>query len=312
MPYLPIESHGVIGDMHTAALVGLDGSIDWLCLPRFDSDACFAALLGTEENGRWLIAPAGEVLHSTRRYRLGTPILETTFETAEGAVTLIDFMPLAEDEEHVDLLRIVRGDFDATGMLPTEPRLAEELGVSRNVLREAVKVLISKGLVDVRPKSGMRVRPQRDWTLLDHQVLTWFDLAGQRLHHSFDLVEFRLRAADGSWRSFRSLNTPFLRDEVGRVRQILGVSEDVTAQKRAEEALRRAEKLESLAVLAGGLAHDFGNLLTPVLGRAELLLARLEPESPLRTHAEAIRTAPGLGRGHGPVNHVHTVGPFGL
>lgn len=89
-------------------------------------------------------------------------------------------------------LRIVRGDFAATGLLPTEPRLAAALGVSRNVLREAVKVLISKGLVDVRPKSGMRIRPQSDWALLDRQVLNWFDLAGQRLHHSFDLVEFRL------------------------------------------------------------------------------------------------------------------------
>ncbi len=89
-------------------------------------------------------------------------------------------------------LRIVRGDFGEAGLLPTEPRLAAELGISRNVLREAVKVLISKGLVDVRPKSGMRIRPQSDWTLLDRQVLNWFDLAGQRLHHSFDLVEFRL------------------------------------------------------------------------------------------------------------------------
>lgn len=89
-------------------------------------------------------------------------------------------------------LRIVRGDFDERGTLPTEPRLAAELGISRNVLREAVKVLVSKGLIDVRPKSGMRIRPQTDWTLLDRQVLNWFDLAGQRLHHSFDLVEFRL------------------------------------------------------------------------------------------------------------------------
>jgi len=89
-------------------------------------------------------------------------------------------------------LRIVRGDFAETGTLPTEPRLAAELGISRNVLREAIKVLISKGLIDVRPKSGMRIRPQSDWTLLDRQVLNWFDLAGQRLHHSFDLVEFRL------------------------------------------------------------------------------------------------------------------------
>ncbi len=89
-------------------------------------------------------------------------------------------------------LRIVRGDFDDGGTLPIEPRLAGELGISRNVLREAIKVLVSKGLIDVRPKSGMRIRPQVDWNLLDRQLLTWFDLSGQRLHHSFDLVEFRL------------------------------------------------------------------------------------------------------------------------
>lgn len=106
-----------------------------------------------------------------------------------------------------------------------------------------------------------------------------------------DSIEFRLRAADGAWRWFRSLNTPFLRDERGRVRQILGVSEEVTGHKQAEEAVRRAAKLESLAVLAGGLAHDFGNLLTPVLGRAEVLLRQLDSASPLRAHAEAIRTA---------------------
>ena len=104
-----IESYGFIGNMVSGALVGRDGSIDWLCLPRFDSDACFAALLGTPENGRWLIAPAGEVKRTTRRYRPGTAILETTFETAEGAVTLIDFMPLTEDEERVELVRLVQG-----------------------------------------------------------------------------------------------------------------------------------------------------------------------------------------------------------
>ncbi len=105
-----IESYGFIGNMVSGALVGRDGSIDWLCLPRFDSDACFAALLGTPENGRWLIAPAGEVKRTTRRYRPGTAILETTFETAEGAVTLIDFMPLTEDEERVELVRLVEGE----------------------------------------------------------------------------------------------------------------------------------------------------------------------------------------------------------
>jgi PAS domain S-box-containing protein len=106
-----------------------------------------------------------------------------------------------------------------------------------------------------------------------------------------DAVEFRLRDAAGRWRTFRSLNTPFRIDGDGRVRQILGVCEDVTERRAVEEALRRTERIASLGVLASGLAHDFGNLLTPVLGRAELLLARLPAEHGLRHHAEAIRQA---------------------
>ncbi len=105
-----IEDYGFIGNLLSCALVAKDGSIDWLCLPRFDSDACFAALLGTEENGYWKIAPVEDDAKMTRRYRDGSTILETTFETASGQVTLIDFMPLSQDEEHVDLFRVVRGD----------------------------------------------------------------------------------------------------------------------------------------------------------------------------------------------------------
>jgi GH15 family glucan-1,4-alpha-glucosidase len=90
---LPIEDYALIGDCESAALVGRDGSIDWLCWPRFDSDACFAALLGTPEHGRWLIAPQDETAQVTRRYQPNTLILETRFETAEGAATLVDFMP---------------------------------------------------------------------------------------------------------------------------------------------------------------------------------------------------------------------------
>jgi GH15 family glucan-1,4-alpha-glucosidase len=89
-----IEDYALIGDCHAAALVGKDGSIDWLCLPRFDSGACFAALLGTPQNGHWRIEPAGEVKSVRRGYREGTLLLETDFQTADGAVTVIDFMPL--------------------------------------------------------------------------------------------------------------------------------------------------------------------------------------------------------------------------
>jgi GH15 family glucan-1,4-alpha-glucosidase len=103
-----IEDYALLSDCETAALVGKDGSLDWLCLPRFDSGACFAALLGTPEHGRWQIAPAGEIKKVSRRYREGTLILETTFETAEGAVTLIDGM--AVRAEHPALVRCVRGE----------------------------------------------------------------------------------------------------------------------------------------------------------------------------------------------------------
>lgn len=102
-----IEDYGLIGDCETAALVGRDGSIDWLCWPAFDSDACFAALLGSQEHGRWLIAPAEEVKKTSRRYRGDTLILETRFETADGAVDLIDFMPPRGNAS--DVVRLVRG-----------------------------------------------------------------------------------------------------------------------------------------------------------------------------------------------------------
>jgi GH15 family glucan-1,4-alpha-glucosidase len=104
---LPIEDYALIGDCHAAALVGRDGSIDWLCLPRFDSGACFAALMGGPEHGRWRIAPRAKAPRVRRRYREGTLILETEFETGEGAARIVDFMPLSADRW--DVVRIVEG-----------------------------------------------------------------------------------------------------------------------------------------------------------------------------------------------------------
>ncbi len=93
-PSRHIEDYALIGNCCTAALVGRDGSIDWLCLPRFDGAACFASLLGDDDNGRWLLCPAGKVVHSSRAYRGDTLILETDFETDEGAVRVVDLMPI--------------------------------------------------------------------------------------------------------------------------------------------------------------------------------------------------------------------------
>ena len=102
-----IEDYGLIGDLQTAALVGPDGSIDWACFPRFDSGACFAALLGTAEHGRWLVAPRTDSWESGRRYRPRTLVLETEWETDSRAVRLIDFMP--PRGKAPDIVRIVEG-----------------------------------------------------------------------------------------------------------------------------------------------------------------------------------------------------------
>src|SRR4029453_11216175 len=102
-----IEDYAVVGDLHTAALISTEGSIDWLCLPRFDSPACFNALLDTPKSGRWLLAPAGGGDCTRRHYRKGTLILETEWETDSGKVKVIDFMP--PRDAVADIVRIVVG-----------------------------------------------------------------------------------------------------------------------------------------------------------------------------------------------------------
>ncbi|MDV9190204.1 glycoside hydrolase family 15 protein [Streptomyces sp. SR27] len=102
-----IDDYALIGDLQTAALVGRDGSVDWLCLPRFDSAACFAAILGDEDNGHWRIAPKGATTCTTRRYAEDSLVLETYWETRTGTVKVIDFMP--QRDRAPDLMRIVEG-----------------------------------------------------------------------------------------------------------------------------------------------------------------------------------------------------------
>src|SRR5271156_985575 len=104
---LPIEKYALIGDCHTAALVGRDGSIDWLCFPRFDSGACFAKLLGDESHGFWKIAPEGGPLATRRRYRDDSLVLESEFETPDGTVRVTDCMPIRETNPQV--VRIIEG-----------------------------------------------------------------------------------------------------------------------------------------------------------------------------------------------------------
>jgi GH15 family glucan-1,4-alpha-glucosidase len=103
----PIERYALIGDTQTAALVGDDGCIDWLCVPRFDGAACFAALLGDASNGHWSIGPASHARATRRKYRDGTLVLETEWDTPEGSVRLVDCMPVRD--QHVDVVRIVEG-----------------------------------------------------------------------------------------------------------------------------------------------------------------------------------------------------------
>ncbi|MGI4745175.1 MAG: glycoside hydrolase family 15 protein [Janthinobacterium lividum] len=142
MPYsaLPIEDYGLIGDCASCALVGRNGSIDWLCWPRFDSAACIAALVGTEENGRWLLAPV-EFVTSKRAYLDSGMVLETIFETRTGRVALIDFMPV--DSAAPTIVRIVEGRggqvemtnelklrFDYGTSIPWVTRLPDEAGIT--------------------------------------------------------------------------------------------------------------------------------------------------------------------------------------
>lgn len=126
----PLEDYGYIGNCFSGALVARDGGMDWLCLPRFDSDACFAALLGGPEHGHWRIAPAGSVRRVTRGYRGLTAILETRFETDDGTVTLIDFMPFPRNEHYVDVVRLLRGD---AGRVPMRMELILRPGYGRTV-----------------------------------------------------------------------------------------------------------------------------------------------------------------------------------
>jgi GH15 family glucan-1,4-alpha-glucosidase len=154
---LPIDDYALIGDGRTAALVGRNGSIDWLCWPNFNSDACFAALLGSADHGRWLIAPSDPQIRVRRQYRGNTMILETLFDATQGSVVVIDFMPIGLDS--LSIVRRIEGRrgqvamdmqltlrFEYGSVAPWVTRLTDETGIealagpNRVVLRSAVPV----------------------------------------------------------------------------------------------------------------------------------------------------------------------------
>ncbi len=179
-----IEDYAVIGNCETVALVAKNGSIDWLCLPRFDSGACFAGLLGTPENGCWELEPAGRVRHVRRHYRDGSLVLETTFETEEGgAVTLVDCMPLQVPRPV--LVRLVRGErgqvrmrtrviirFDYGHIIPWVRRLEEGGGLFATAGPDALRLRTE---VELR---GEEMTTVGDFTVSAGQqvpfTLTWY------------------------------------------------------------------------------------------------------------------------------------------
>jgi GH15 family glucan-1,4-alpha-glucosidase len=176
-----IEDYALLGDLQTAALVSREGSIDWACFPRFDSGACFAALLGGPEHGRWLLAPASTVRRSTRRYRSDTLILESVYETEEGAVRAIDFMP--PRGRAPDIVRIVEG-LDGNVPMRSELVIRFDFGhivpwVRRvdhaRVATAGPDALCFRTPVDVR---GENMRTVSEFTLRPGErvpfVLTWF------------------------------------------------------------------------------------------------------------------------------------------
>ncbi|WP_435008251.1 glycoside hydrolase family 15 protein [Tundrisphaera lichenicola] len=177
-----IEDYALIGDCLTTALVAKDGSIDWLCLPWFDSSACFAALLGGPENGRWRIAPVGEVISTRRRYRGDTLVLETEYETAEGTVRLIDFMP--PRSEAPDLIRIVEG---VSGRVPMHLELILRFdygSIVPWVRRVDGGITATAGPDLTRVIAGTQLHGKDMTTVADFTVS-----AGERV--SFDLTYYR-------------------------------------------------------------------------------------------------------------------------
>ncbi|HEY0334656.1 MAG TPA: glycoside hydrolase family 15 protein [Stenotrophomonas sp.] len=187
-PGARIEDHAMLGNCRSAALVDRDGTIDWLCLPRFDSDAVFAALLGNEEHGCWQLAPV-DPYRSRRRYRDGSLVLETTFDTDDGSAQLIDFMVTSHDEEvHSHLVRIVRC---TRGHVPMRMRLLLRFNYGSAVpwvtrIDEGIQAICGPDRILMRtplPLEGEDLATESRFSLQEGEQ-TWFVLAHGISHHS--------------------------------------------------------------------------------------------------------------------------------
>ena len=200
-----IEDYALIGDCETAALVDNNGSIDWLCWPDFSSEACFAALLGTEENGYWKVTPADGKWKTTRRYRPHTLILETTFHHKSGSFRLIDFMPVRQRNSHI--VRIVEG---IRGKVPVRMEMALRFDYGLTVpwvtrTKGGVRAVAGPNLCTLRastPLHGENMKTVADFTVGKGDRVTFsltYGLSYKRNPAKIDPVQ-TLNEADKLWR----------------------------------------------------------------------------------------------------------------
>ena len=162
----PIESYAVIGDLHTVALVSKSGSIDWLCLPHFDSEACFASILGDDSNGHWTIAPTSNIEAVSRRYRPGTLVLETEISSEQGIIRVTDFMPIREHTSHhlPEIIRVIEG-LEGDVDVRSELSLRFDYGRSKPFVRK-----LDEGIHALAGPDGVVVVSPAEVSLDDHKV----------------------------------------------------------------------------------------------------------------------------------------------
>ena len=223
---LPIEDYAIVGDCHTGALVGKDGSIDWLCLPRFDSASTFGALLGDEEHGRWMLAPGDPAATSTRRYLEDTFILVTTWTTPTGVVEVLDLMP--HGDRRADVIRQVRG---VSGWVDLHVDLRVRFGYAdalpwiRQVPEEGGHALIAIAGPDAIVVRGPELTAQGHSHVADFRVhqgesvdltLTWYP--AHRAAPAPLSVEKRIKSTEKWWRQWASASagSPVYAEEVRR------------------------------------------------------------------------------------------------